>query len=49
MEIERRILKQISITDAEETDRVFSMLMGDEVPPRKKFIVTHAKMANLDL
>ena len=49
MDPERRILKQIMITEAEESDYVFSMLMGDEVPPRKKFIVTHAKMANLDL
>jgi len=49
MDPERRILKQIMITDAEESDHVFSMLMGDEVPPRKKYIVTHAKMANLDL
>ncbi|MEK7177204.1 MAG: DNA gyrase subunit B [Patescibacteria group bacterium] len=49
MDPERRILKQILINDAEESDHVFSMLMGDEVPPRKKFIVTHAKMANLDL
>ncbi len=49
MDPERRILKQITITEAEETDKVFSMLMGDEVPPRKKFIVTHARMANLDL
>ncbi|MFA5770143.1 MAG: DNA gyrase subunit B [Patescibacteria group bacterium] len=49
MDPERRILKQIIITEAEESDHVFSMLMGDEVPPRKKFIVTHAKMANLDL
>ncbi len=49
MDPERRILKQITISEAEETDHVFSMLMGDEVPPRKKFIVTHAKMANLDL
>jgi len=44
-----RILKQVTIADAEEADYVFSMLMGDEVPPRKKFIVTHAKLANLDL
>jgi len=45
----RRILKQVTVSDAQETDYVFSMLMGEEVPPRKKFIVTHAKMANLDL
>jgi len=49
MDPERRILKQVTIADTQETDYVFSMLMGDEVPPRKKFIVTHAKMANLDL
>ncbi|PJC33328.1 DNA topoisomerase IV subunit B [Candidatus Roizmanbacteria bacterium CG_4_9_14_0_2_um_filter_35_15] len=44
-----RVLKQVIINDAQEADYVFSMLMGEEVPPRKKFIVTHAKMANLDL
>ncbi len=44
-----RILKKVMVEDAQEADYVFSMLMGDEVPPRKKFIVTHAKMANLDL
>ena len=49
MNPKNRILKQVSIADAEEADYVFSMLMGDEVPPRKKFIVTHAKLANLDL
>jgi DNA gyrase subunit B len=49
MNPEKRILKQVAVADAQEADYVFSMLMGDEVPPRKKFIVTHAKMANLDL
>lgn len=49
MDPSNRILKQVNIVDAQEADYVFSMLMGDEVPPRKKFIVTHAKMANLDL
>jgi DNA gyrase subunit B len=44
-----RILKRIDISDAAEADRVFTMLMGDEVPPRKKFITTHAKTANLDI
>ncbi len=44
-----RILKQVTIEDAQEADYVFSMLMGDEVPPRKKFIITHAKLANLDI
>jgi len=49
MDPANRVLKQITIEDAQETDYVFSMLMGDEVPPRKKFIVTHSKMASLDL
>ncbi len=44
-----RIMKQIKIEDAAEADRVFSMLMGDEVPPRKRFIQTHAKNATLDI
>lgn len=44
-----RVLKQITIDDGEDADRVFTMLMGDEVPPRKKFIQTHAKLATLDL
>ncbi len=44
-----RIMKQINIEDASEADRVFSMLMGDEVPPRKRFIQTHAKNATLDI
>jgi len=49
MNPENRVLKQVQATDAQDADYVFSMLMGDEVPPRKKFIVTHAKMAKLDL
>ncbi|GIW64563.1 MAG: DNA gyrase subunit B [Patescibacteria group bacterium] len=49
MNPENRVLKQVTIADAQEADYVFSMLMGDDVPPRKKFIITHAKMANLDL
>lgn len=49
MNPENRILKQVMVSDGQEADYVFSMLMGDEVPPRKKFIVTHAKNANLDL
>jgi len=44
-----RILKQISIGDAEEADAVFTMLMGDEVPPRKHFIQTNAITATLDI
>lgn len=49
MNPENRILKKVAIADSQEADYVFSMLMGDEVPPRKKFIVTHAKLASLDL
>lgn len=49
MDPANRIIKQVTVEDAEEADRVFTMLMGEEVPPRKKFIQTHAKMANLDI
>lgn len=44
-----RILKQVTIDDAEEADATFTMLMGDEVPPRKHFIQSNAKLATLDL
>ncbi len=44
-----RILKQVRIEDAEEADKIFVILMGDEVEPRKIFIQTHAKMATLDV
>ena len=44
-----RVLRQITIEDAAAVDAVFTMLMGDEVPPRKKFIQTHAKSATLDI
>lgn len=44
-----RILKRVDVADAAAADHVFSTLMGDEVPPRKKFITAHAKMANLDI
>jgi DNA gyrase subunit B len=49
MDSKNRILKQVTVADAQEADYIFSMLMGEEVPPRKKFIVTHAKLATLDL
>jgi DNA gyrase subunit B len=45
---EHRTLKQVSIDNAAEADRVFSMLMGDEVPPRRAFIEANAKYANID-
>ncbi len=44
-----RILKKISLTDSEESDAVFTMLMGSEVPPRKHFIQENAKLANVDI
>jgi DNA gyrase subunit B len=44
-----RTLKQVGIPDVQKADEVFNMLMGDEVPPRKRFIQTHAKTANLDI
>jgi DNA gyrase subunit B len=49
MNPQTRIMKQITVEDATDADRVFTMLMGNEVPPRKRFIQTHAKNANLDI
>ena len=49
MNPENRVLKQVTVEDAAGADEVFTMLMGDEVPPRKRFIQTHAKMATLDI
>jgi DNA gyrase subunit B len=48
MSPENRILKQVKIEDAEEADKVFEMLMGSEVPPRRKFIQRYARTASLD-
>lgn len=44
-----RTLRQVTIDNAAEADRVFSMLMGDEVPPRREFIEKNAKYANIDI
>ncbi|MDX1327400.1 MAG: DNA topoisomerase (ATP-hydrolyzing) subunit B [Arenibacter sp.] len=49
MNPEFRTLRQINIENATETDRVFSMLMGDEVPPRREFIEKNAAYANIDV
>ena len=48
MNPDTRILKQVSIENAAEADRVFSMLMGDDVPPRREFIEKNAHYANID-
>ncbi len=49
MKPETRTLKKVTIEDAQEADRVFEMLMGDEVPPRRKFIQENSRYANLDV
>lgn len=49
MDPAKRVLKIVSIHEAEEADKVFEMLMGNEVGPRKSFIQTYAKQANLDI
>lgn len=48
MDPERRMLHQVTIENAAEADRIFSMLMGDEVPPRREFIERNAHIANID-
>jgi len=49
MDPARRILKKVTIDNAQEADKVFDMLMGTDVPARKSFIQSNAKMANLDI
>jgi len=48
MNPETRTLRQVTIVNSSEADHVFSMLMGDEVPPRREFIEANAKYANID-
>ncbi len=48
MDPKNRILRQVTIESAAEADRIFSMLMGDDVPPRREFIEKHATYANID-
>jgi DNA gyrase subunit B len=48
MDPETRILRQVTIENDVESDKVFSMLMGDEVPPRREFIEKNAHYANID-
>ena len=49
MDPARRILKQVTVEDAQEADKIFDMLMGTDVPARKSFIQSHAKEATLDI
>jgi len=49
MDPDKRTLKQVTIESVAEADRVFSMLMGEEVPPRREFIEKHAKYAKIDV
>ena len=49
MSPETRILRQVNIESAAEADRIFSILMGADVPPRREFIERHAKSANIDI
>ncbi|MCL4106466.1 UNVERIFIED_CONTAM: hypothetical protein GTU68_030424 [Idotea baltica] len=49
MDPDTRILKKVSIEDLINADHIFSVLMGDEVPPRRAFIESHAKYANIDI
>ncbi len=49
MDPAKRILKQVNVEDAQEADKVFDMLMGDDVPARKSFIQSNAKLATLDI
>jgi len=50
MNPENRLMKQVTVEDAEQASEVFDILMGAEVAPRKKFIQTHAKsVKNLDI
>ncbi|MDX1908324.1 MAG: DNA topoisomerase IV subunit B, partial [Bacteroidia bacterium] len=48
MDISSRTLQLVSIDSAAEADHLFSILMGDEVPPRREFIERNAKYANID-
>jgi DNA gyrase subunit B len=50
MDPAQRVMKQVSIEDAVRADELFTILMGDDVQPRKEFIITHAKeVENLDV
>ena len=48
MDPENRMLKKVNLINAAEADRTFSVLMGEEVAPRREFIEAHATYANID-
>ena len=48
MNPEHRTLRQVTIDSSAEADRIFAMLMGDDVPPRREFIEKNAKYAKVD-
>jgi len=49
MDPAHRVLKRVDIGDAEEANKIFDILMGSEVPPRKSFIQSNAKLAEIDI
>jgi DNA gyrase subunit B len=49
MDPQHRVLKRVDIGDAEEANKIFDILMGSEVPPRKSFIQSNAKLAEIDI
>ena len=49
MDPTRRVMKKVTVEDAQAADNVFDLLMGTEVAPRKSFIQSNAKYANLDI
>ena len=49
MDINKRVLRQITVEDAIQADEIFNKLMGEEVEPRRQFIETNATYANLDV
>ena len=49
MDPEKRVLKQVNVQDAEDADKVFDILMGEDVPSRKSFIQSNATKATLDI
>ena len=49
MDVNKRVLKQVTVEDAEEADKVIDILMGSEVAPRKSFIQSNAKAAKIDI